>query len=209
MQARRSYSSPLRSAHTEDTRERILAATYTLLGQGDADDVTIDMIAAEAGIQKRTIFRHFENREALFDAFWVWLNRKLDLSTLPQTAEDLVAGPKTAFPRFDEADGVIRASIHSPSGRAMRVRATAARRDAFAAALASHLSGVEPAAAQRAEALAHLLYSAPAWEVLKDYGGMTGTQAGYAAAWALDLILSAISSGEKTKADVSSERTGE
>jgi len=51
-----------------------------------------------------------------------------------------------------------------------------------------------PEDATRIEALAHLLYSAAAWEVLKDYGGLTGAEAGQIAAWALERLMSAAAS---------------
>jgi hypothetical protein len=75
----------------------------------------------------------------------------------------------------------------------MRARSTPARAEAFARALAPALDGCPAAERQRVLALAHLLYSASAWEVMKDYGGLTGAQAGEAASWALELILSAVS----------------
>jgi len=204
MSERRAYNSPLRAAQTEDTRERILQAAHAVLGRSQDGDVTIDQIAAEAAIQKRTIFRHFDTREALFDALWVWLNRRLALNTLPTSAAEIVEGPRRAFAKFDTAEGAIRASLHSPSGRAMRARTTAARRAAFSAALAPRLANLDADTRRKVEALAHLLYSAPAWEVLKDFGGLTGAQAGETASWAFELILSAVGPGETQTADVSS-----
>jgi hypothetical protein len=77
----------------------------------------------------------------------------------------------------------------------MRAGTIADRRRDFSAALAPALDKLSHVERQKIEALTHLLYSASAWEVLKDYGGLDGTQAGEAASWALELILSAINSG--------------
>lgn len=193
MSDRRSYNSPLRAAQAEETRERVLLALERrLAASGGAEEVSIEQVASEAGVEKRTVFRHFETRDALFDAFWTWFNDRLALRTRPATEAELIAGPREAFARFDALDGVIRASLHSPSGRAMRARRVAARREAFARSLAAPLAGLPEAEARRVLALAHLLYSAPAWEVLKDYGGLDGEGAGEAASWALALILSAV-----------------
>jgi AcrR family transcriptional regulator len=193
MSDRRRYNSPLRAQQTDDTREAILAALEHCLEQADASEVSIERVAQTAGVERRTVFRHFESREALFDAFWSWFNARLGLTLAPPDVTALIEAPKRAFARFDEVDGVIRAGIHSPSGRAMRARATLARREAFDRALASALEGRHEAECRRATALAHLLYSAPAWEVMKDFGGLTGPEAGEAASWALELILSAVS----------------
>jgi AcrR family transcriptional regulator len=155
-------------------------------------------------VQKRTVFRHFETREALFDAFWIWFNKRLALVLAPDTAAALIAAPREAFARFDEAEGVVRASLQSASGRAMRNRGVTARRQAFATALASALAGLPEDERRRVTALAHLLYSAPAWEVMKDFGGLSGREAGEAASWALELILSAVSRSESVADDIPS-----
>jgi AcrR family transcriptional regulator len=193
MSDRRAYNSPLRARQTEETHAAILAALERCLDRSDASEVSIEAVAVEAGVEKRTVFRHFESREALFDAFWPWFNARLALTLAPETPVELAQAPRAAFARFDEVEGVIRAGLHSPSGRAMRARSTAARREGFARALASVLDGRPEAVRQSVTALAHLLYSASAWEVMKDYGGLTGPEAGEAASWALELILSAVS----------------
>jgi AcrR family transcriptional regulator len=195
---RRPYNSPLRAAQAEDTRERILQALERLLSQLPESDVPFDAIAVEAGVERRTIFRHFETREALFDAFWLWFNARQGFVITPADPAELIDAPKAAFARFDLTEGVVRSSLHSASGRAMRRRATPARRAAISAALAPVTKDLSHDDAALVTALAHLLYSAPAWEVMKDFGGLTGTQAGQAASWALRLILSAASRGDVT-----------
>lgn len=202
MPDRRPYNSPLRARQTEETRETILAALERCLARSDAVEVSIDAVAVEAGVERRTVFRQFASREALFDAFWMWFNTRLDLKLAPDDPAELAQAPRAAFARFDEAEGVTRASLHSRSGRAMRERTTAARREAFARALVPLLEGRPEAERRRVTALAHLLYSAPAWEVMKDFGGLTGAEAGEAASWALELILSAITRDD-TDADAS------
>lgn len=207
MTDRRPYSSPLRAQQADDTRDRILAATEALLAEAEAGDISIDRIAERAMVQRRTVFRHFDSREALFDAFWTWFNARHALVTLPANAAELAEAPRHAFPAFEAASGVVRASLHTASGRAMRARTVPARRAAFAEALAPLTAGLPAEERARVEALAHLLYSASAWEVLADYGGLTGAQAGEAASWALRLILSATGRGDDPRRTPSSERT--
>jgi hypothetical protein len=192
----RSYNSPLREEKSRETREAILTALYRLMNSaGVPDEISMDAIANEAGVQRRTVFRHFPAKDDLLTAFWPWLNAHMGASTAPETVKDVVEGPKEAFPRFDAHEAAVRASLHSRTGREMRMGMVPTRRLRFAGALAPVLSSLPPAEASRVEALAHLLYSASAWEVLKDYGGLTGAQAGETASWALDMILSAVASG--------------
>jgi len=206
MQGRRPYSSPLRARQAEHTRELILAALERCFERSDATEVSIEAVAEEAGVERRTVFRHFPSREVLFDAFWLWFNARLALPLAPATPQEFVAAPRDAFARFDTTPGVVRAALHSPSGRAMRLRGAQARREAFARALAPLLAARPEAERRRITALTHLLYSAPAWEVMTEFGGLTGPEAGEAAAWALELILSAVSRDD-TAADAT--RRGE
>ena len=209
MSVTRAYNSPIRAAQFRETREAILSALFSLMeSAATPDDIGMDAIAAEAGVQRRTIFRHFENKEELLRTFWPWLNARIGASVKPMTPEEISGGPREAFPLFDAHEAAIRAALHSRTGREMRAGTVADRRRDFSAALAPALDKVSHMERQKIEALAHLLYSASAWEVLKDYGGLDGTQAGEAASCALELILSAINSGE-TAADATIAAKGD
>ncbi|MCA1408929.1 helix-turn-helix transcriptional regulator [Ensifer sp. IC3342] len=201
----RTYNSPLRAEKARETREAILTALFELMDSaGAADDVSTEAIAQKAGVQRRTIFRHFATKDEMLAAFWPWLNARIGTSATPLTLKEVVDGPRQAFPQFDMHEPAIRASLHSKAGREMRIGTVAARRAHFARALAPAIASVPASEAWKVEALAHLLFSASAWEVLKDYGGLTGAQAGEAASWALEVILSAVASGHAA-ADVASQ----
>lgn len=209
MSATRTYNSPIRAAQFRETREAILSALFSLMqSAANPDDIGMDAIAAQAGVERRTIFRHFESKEELLRAFWPWLNARIGASVHPIAPEDISGGPRKAFPLFEAHEAAIRGAIHSRTGREMRAGTIADRRREFSAALAPVLDKLSDVERRKIEALAHLLYSASAWEVLKDYGGLDGTQAGEAASWALELILSAISSGE-TAADATIAAKGD
>ncbi len=85
MQDRRSYRSPLRDEQAQATRERVLDALYALMAEaGEAGDITTEAIATRAGVQRRTLFRHFPTRDALFAAFWPWINARLGAHPSPR-----------------------------------------------------------------------------------------------------------------------------
>lgn len=196
MTTTRAYNSPLREEKARATREAILAALHDLMqGAAAPDEIGMEAIAQQAGLQRRTIFRHFASKDQLLAAFWPWLNARIGASPTPRDLADIIDGPRRVFPRFEAHEAAMRAALHSPTGREMRAGTVESRRALFAQALAPVCVGLPPAEARRVEALAHLLYSASAWEVLKDYGGLDGAQAGETASWALEVILSAVTSG--------------
>ncbi|MBS7700540.1 MULTISPECIES: TetR/AcrR family transcriptional regulator [unclassified Chelatococcus] len=193
----RVYNSPLRQEKSRETREAILTALLALMQAGGGpDDISMEAIAREAGVQRRTVFRHFAHKEELLMSFWAWLNQRIGASTEPETTQDVLDGPRKVFPLFDEHEAIIRAALHSRTGREMRLSTIPARRAGFSRALDPALRSLSSEKARTVEALAHLLYSASAWETLKDYGGLTGPQAGEIASWTLELVLSAIGASD-------------
>jgi AcrR family transcriptional regulator len=69
--ARRSYDSTLRRQRAAETRERIIAAGSELLHGSSVRDwhgLTIRAVAERAGVNERTVYRHFTNEQGLHDA---------------------------------------------------------------------------------------------------------------------------------------------
>lgn len=192
MNEARPYDSPLRRAQAEATRERILAALAGLLEGGGEEMPSNAAIAAAAGVKEVTVYRHFPNRDALLDAFWVWINRQAGFLAFPQTEAELLGQPPRVFAGFDRMEGVIRASLRTRQGRELRLRANAERQEAFRRCLAPALQGLEPPEARRLLAVVQLLYSASAWQTMKDYWGLDGAEAGEAAAWAIRTLIDAV-----------------
>ncbi|WP_404424401.1 TetR/AcrR family transcriptional regulator [Nibricoccus sp. IMCC34717] len=193
----RRYSSPLRDAQAEETRGRILAALAEIVELTGEIDVGFDEIAKRAGVERRTVFRHFEDRTALLRAFWVWMNERISQQVLPKNQDELISFPRAVFEGFDRNEGLVRASLHSESGREMRRAAIPARREAIAASLSGLQAGMDPATFKKVEALAHVLYSAATWEILRDYCGMSGSDAGETVSWGLRNLIKVVGALEK------------
>lgn len=183
-----------RQAKMDETRQRILQAFAECLGSAGGEDVSFDVLARKAGVERRTVFRHFPSKADLLKAFWFWIGSRVGPQILPETLEDLLALPRQVFPGFDRHEAIIRASLHSQSGRDMRAQALPARRAAFAAIAARALPGSPKADQRKFEALSHLLVSAAAWETLKDYAGLSGAEAGQIVSDALERLLVALRS---------------
>jgi AcrR family transcriptional regulator len=185
------YHSPLRQAQAGETRERLLRAAARLLEDDPDSPLAFADLARAAGVQERTAYRHFPSKEALLDAFWAWVNERAGFAAFPESEADLVEQPRVVFAGFDRVEGVVRASLASRAGREMRLRRVPERRAAFARSLADATGGLDPVRARQVLAVVQALYSAPAWQAMRDFSGLTGAEAGEAASWAIRAVLDA------------------
>ena len=169
------------------THTRAMEALAALLRDGD--DVTFELLSRESGIPVRTLYRYFENKEALFAAFWPWLNKKIDVPDRPRDAEELLAHIPGLFDAFDRDEPLIRAMVHHPLGRDVRLAHAAARREKFAEALREVTSGMPAAEARNLLAAVTALCSASGWETMKDNWALSGPAAAEAAQWAVYALI--------------------
>lgn len=190
-EALKRYHSPLRQAQAGETRERLLRAAARLLEDNPDSPLAFADLARAAGVQERTAYRHFPSKEALLDAFWAWVNERAGFTALPESEADLVEQPRVVFAGFDRVEGVVRASLASRAGREMRLRRVPERRAAFARSLADATLGLDPGRARQVLAVVQALYSAPAWQAMRDFSGLNGAEAGEAASWAICAVLDA------------------
>lgn len=72
IELQRADEPPRERADAARNREALLAAADRLIGECGIDHVTMDAVAAEAGVGKGTVFRRFDSREGLMAAI---LNR--------------------------------------------------------------------------------------------------------------------------------------
>lgn len=64
----RRYRKRRRAEHEEETRRRITEAAVKLHGTIGPAKTTVSGIAREAGVQRATVYRHFPDEEAIYDA---------------------------------------------------------------------------------------------------------------------------------------------
>jgi AcrR family transcriptional regulator len=185
----KTYESPLRARQVQATREQILASVRTMLEQDPHSSLGFDELASVSGVNRRTIFRHISTKEALLEAFWADINASLGVRFWPEREEDLTGLPPVLFASLDKIEGIVRASHASGAGREMRLQANPERQRAFRRSLAQVTAEMDPKMARRLEALVQLLFSATAWQTMRDYWGLSGREAGEAAAWAIGALI--------------------
>ena len=67
----------LRSRQTDLTRETIVRAVADVVAEGRLADFSVQEIADRAGVSYRTVYRHFPDRDALFDGLMAWLEERM------------------------------------------------------------------------------------------------------------------------------------
>ena len=188
MKGSTTYHSPLRQAQSAATSQRILEAVREVLERGE--EPTYALVAEAAGCQERTVYRHFPTREDLVAAFWDWQYSILGPRdwTLGTEAElvDLIS---SSFRSFDEHPELIRAMLHTRHGRASRLSENDQRRAMAERCVDDAVPGLDRRRRRQAAAATQLLFSAAAWEVLRDYWDMDGEQAAATALLALTSML--------------------
>ena len=97
--------------------------------------------------------------------------------------------PTPSLSRFDTARELVRASLYSPAGLDMRMSSNAERQEATLSSVTDAFPTADPSWLMRRAAIAQLINSAYAWEVMAQYWGLDGDEAGKAASEALAVLL--------------------
>ena len=135
-------------------------------------------VAAEAGVQERTVYRHFPKKEDLEAALWDWIVARLTHADFAaRDEEQLVAAMRDSFAGFDADAPLIQAMLHSPPGLDVRRRQQPMRRAMFEACVEAAVPGVPPPVRERAAAVLQVLYSAASWDLLRSFWDIDAAEA--------------------------------
>jgi AcrR family transcriptional regulator len=186
-----SYASPLRAQQKEATRQRILDAAGTLMEDRGLEEFSFGEIARAAGVKERTVYRHFPSKTALIEGLCGWYQQRVSYG-VSRTEADLLAKPLQMFPAFDENERLARALWASPQGREFRLSDVENRKAGIKAAIADAVRDLPPRQAKWIAAVMHVLLSSATWQTMKDYWGLSGSEAGKASAMAMELLLNAV-----------------
>lgn len=110
-----------RRARSERTRQAVLDSVVALIAAGETP--TTAEVAADAGISERSLFRHFESRDGLFDAA---------IDRLQETLAPLVVSVPPAGPIGARLDRLVevRSALYEAMTPMRRVAPVYARRSA-------------------------------------------------------------------------------
>lgn len=180
----------LRDRQAELARTAILDALIARLERGESDELSMEALAADAGLSRRTLYRYFPSRELLFAAAGERIERLLDLPTEVDGGADAISASFAYASRQLEArPALARAMVRSRVGAAVRSPLRASRREAIERALSEVTTGLPPGEGRRAAAIITHLCSSATWMALQDDAQLNSHESRAAITWALDTIV--------------------
>lgn len=179
----------LRERQKDSTREEIIATAMRLFRE--TGELSHEGIAEAAGMSARTVYRHFPSRDALIAATWERLKAETD-TRFPRTEEEIGELASRVFRNFDRHEKLVRAFLFSGAGAEVRDSGAMEGRKAFEAALRDATEHLPPRRRRQVVGVFLALYSAPAWQLMRDRGELTGEDAAQAVAWALSALLQSL-----------------
>jgi len=196
--SRRKYESPVRRQQAAETRERIVAAGAELvhgLPSWNWRELTVRAVAQGAGVNERTVYRHFATERELRDAV---------LRRLEEEAGDPVEGltvdrfPAVVASLFDYLASFAATSRtpHTPSDPTF-VAVDDRRRHALVAAVAEAAPDWSVADCELAAAQLDMLWSVAGYERLVAVWGMEHERATQVVTGLVHLVVDAIGEGRR------------
>jgi AcrR family transcriptional regulator len=192
---RRRYDSKLRRERATETRERIIAAGCDILHASSIRDwraLTIRAVAERAGVNERTVYRHFVNERGLRDAVMHRLEERagVDLATLRLEDVGEVAARIFAHVASYPLD---RRAPQDPT----LVEANERQRAALLAAVEAKTPRWSADERLTAAAMLDVLWSVSAYERLVVDWGVESERAIDAVRWAIRLVEDAVREGPR------------
>ena len=192
---RRRYDGTLRRARAAETSERIVTAGVDLVRATSIRDwrsVTVRAVADRAGVNERTVYRHFSGERALRDA-------------VMQRLEDDAGIDLDAMALGDVGDVATRIFRHVaayPRGPRRPldptlVEANRRQHDALLAAVSEHASGWPTTDRRLAAAVLDVLWSVAAYERLVADWELDADDAVRGLTWVIGLVEAAVRDGRR------------
>jgi AcrR family transcriptional regulator len=180
----------LRDRQAELARTEILDALIARLEREDADELSMEALAADAGVSRRTLYRYFPTRELLYAAAGERIERLLELPIeVTGGAQGLSASFALASRQLQRRPALARAMVRSRVGTAVRSPLRENRRAAIEHAIAETTADLPVRESRRAAAVVAHLCSSATWIALQDEARLSPEDSREAITWALDTLV--------------------
>jgi AcrR family transcriptional regulator len=185
----RIYRSPLREERAAQTRERILEGLVRVMAKNGIAELSVPLIAREAGVSIPSVYRYFPTKRHLVAALDEYAHRKgsFDFSEFPplETPEDLANIIPTTFDRREAIEPTLSAAMSSGIGYAIRRPEFKERTQYLANALKPATKHLKPKEATWMIDIVLILNSHACVRAFKDYLGLNTQEAAKRVAWAI------------------------
>jgi AcrR family transcriptional regulator len=187
---KRRYDNTLRRERANETRERIVAAGADLVRQSSIRDwhgVTISAVAERAGVNQRTVYRHFTNERGLRDAVMQRLEESVGINLAGLQLGDIA----------DAAAGIVRHVATYPRDQRPPLDPTLAeanrrQHEALLGAVAEHTAGWREEDRALVAAVLDLHWSVASYERLARDWDLDAEEAVRGLTWVIGLVEAAI-----------------
>jgi AcrR family transcriptional regulator len=200
---RRIYRSPLRAERAAQTRERILEGLVRVMAKNGIAELSIPLIAREAGVSIPSVYRYFPTKRDLVAALDEYAHRKgsFDFSEFPtlETPDDLANLIPTTFDRREAIEPTLSAAMSSGLGYAIRRPEFKQRTQYLANALRPATKNLKRKEAGWLVDIVLILNSHACVRAFKDYLGLNTQEAAKRVAWAIRTLArgTSIQNGRK------------
>lgn len=191
----RSYDSPVRAAHVEQTRERILEAARGLLVAGGVDGMTLPKVAEAAQVSAPTVYRHFATADDLIAAFLEWIRPQIGQvpGLLDRPPDEAHLTPLENFPLFEKHGAMLKPLMDSRVFNQIRVKSVSDRAKRAGQTLQAAAPTWSTEDVEAAAGVLYVLTSPQAWRWLRETWGLDADLAARAASWAMETLVERLS----------------
>jgi AcrR family transcriptional regulator len=192
---RRRYESPLRQQRASETRERIvLAACEILQGSSirDWDALTMRAVADRAGVNERTVYRHFTNERGLRDAVMRQMEEQAGIDLTALRLADIVDVARRILATVSTHPLPSRPPLDPTLSEASQ-----RQRAALLRALGPDTEGWSDDDRTLAAAMFDVLWGVAPYERLVTEWGLDSEQAAAGITWVISLIEAAVRDGRR------------
>jgi AcrR family transcriptional regulator len=192
---RRPYDSALRRERAAQTRERIVSAGAELIRGASIRDwrvLTIRAVAERAGVNERTVYRHFANERVLRDEVMHHLEQKVGVDLARMRLDDVASAAARIFEHLSAYPLDRRRPIEPTL-----IEANRRQHDALLAAVADDAQQWPETDRTVAAATLDVLWSVASYERIVVDWQLDHDDAVRAITWAIGLVEQAILDGQR------------
>lgn len=184
-------SPPSSIERRRESMERFLTEhAFALMRDTPDAPFSHEAVAAAAGISARTVYRYFPAQKDLVAAVWRHL-RDTTGTRWPTVESEVLPMIRELFAQFERNEALTRATITASPRANISEHGSVEGRAAFRTALARRLGAMSTTDGEQLIATCVAIYSAPFWQMLRDRGQLSASEAADAACTAMRAVLGA------------------